>query len=373
MTRPSRLVVLALSLAVASVFTVAASAKTPGVSHGLPRLHALAPTPLPAGSFAEVDSVAVFAHGRRALAQVGAFEDVGERPMLVGLDLTTSPATVLGRNTKLRPFDMDPLVVSGNAIAYVATASVVKVLNVRPDRPKVLTTIHVGNPFEIDALGLRPDGRVLYVAAGNLFGHDHVFAVPLNRSGQPGKPVTAFGGSVTGLAFTPHGHHMLASVGSKLRVYDVRHSGRAPQVASFRTGLEAPTTPVVAPNGRTAYVGDSLSGTVVHLDLHTGTVLQRRVGHGHDGVTALAVSPDGSGLVVLEGQRGDHRPSVLVLDRRLRLQQRLTGPCEPTAVAVSAAGTTRGSFYVGDSGGVCHRPPKLFPFSPGTTPARVAR
>jgi DNA-binding beta-propeller fold protein YncE len=318
---------------------------------------------LPAGSFAEVDSLAVYANGRRALAQVGAFEDVGERPMLVDLDLTTSPATVLGRNTKVRPLDLDPMVIRGNATAYVATESVVKVMNVRPDRPTVLATVHVGNPFEIDALALRPDGRVLYVAAGNFLGHDHVYAVPLNRRGRPGKPVLVLTGSVSGLAFTPNGHHLVASMGSRLRVFDVRHADRAPRVASFKSGVEAPLTPVVAPDGRTAYVGDDLSGTVAHVDLSTGAVLQRRVGNSHDSITAIGLSPRGSRLVVLEGERGTHRPSVLVLDETLKPKQRLTGPCDPTAVAVSTAGPTRGSFYVGDSGGVCHRPPKLFPFS----------
>jgi hypothetical protein len=364
MTRLSRAVALVLSLAVASAFTATASARTAGASTARSDVHALAPTPLPAGSFSEVDSVAVYDHGRRALAQVGAFEDVGEHPMLADLDLTTSPATVLGRNTKVRPFDLDPLVVSGNAIAYVATASVVRVMNVRPDRPKALATIHLGNPFEIDALALRPDGRVLYVAAGGPFGHDRVLAVPLNRRGRPGKPVPVFTGAVSGLAFPPHGHHMVASVGSRLRVYDVRHRDRAPLVSSIKSGVEAPLPAILSPDGRTAYVGDILSGTVAHVDLHTGTVLQRRVGTSHDSIAALALSPRGTRLVVLEGQRGDHRPSVLVLNRRLQVQQRLTGPCDPTALAGSAAGPTRGSFYVGDSGGECHRPPMLFPYSP---------
>jgi DNA-binding beta-propeller fold protein YncE len=356
-TRSTR--VLGFALAVAALAATSGGAESSAAPARGPALHAIASTPLPSGHGA-VDSLAVSPDGRRALALVGD-PDQGDRQALVSLDLTTSPASILGVNTRVHPAAFDQILMRGNTLAYATQNATLKVIDAVPARPKVVATVHLGKGDEVDAMALRPDGRVLYVARGGVFGHDHVLVFHVGRKGIPRKPVDVFAGEIGGLTFTHSGHRLLVSHGDALRVYDVRRPDRPRLVSSFDPGVLGPGQSVVAPGGHTAFVLGGDSADVAKVDLQTGKVLARKTVAAYDDQGGIALSPDGSRLVMLEGLRADDQRSVFVLDRRLHLLQRLTGPCYPNAVTVSTGGPTLGDFYVGDTG-ICGRPAQVTPF-----------
>ncbi|MGA8247276.1 MAG: hypothetical protein WB797_10255 [Nocardioides sp.] len=183
----------------------------------------------------------------------------------------------------------------------------------------------------------------------------------MGSNGIPRRPVDVPTGEIGGLTFTPSGNRLLVSHGDALQVYDVRHPDRPRRISSFDPGVIGPGQVIVAPGGRTAFVLGGDSADVAKLDLRKGRVLARRTVAAFDGQGGIALSPDGSRLVMLEGLRGSDQRSVFVLDRRLHLLQRLTGPCYPNAVTVSLGGPTLGTFYVGDTG-ICGRRARLTPY-----------
>ncbi len=143
--------------------------------------------------------------------------------------------------------------------------------------------------------------------------------------------------------------------------YDVRHPARPRRLWSISPGLLGPGASVVAPGGRTAYVRGAVSTAVAMIDLRHHRVLARRGSSAFDEEAGLALSPDGSRLVLLRALADSDEKSVYVFDRHLHLLQTVTGPCFPQAVAVSGQGPTRGRFYVGDDG-ICGRSARVTPY-----------
>ena len=154
--------------------------------------------------------------------------------------------------------------------------------------------------------------------------------------------------------------------------YDVRHPARPRRLWSINPGLLGPGASVVAPGGRTAYVRGAVSTAVAMIDLRHHRVLARRgAPSAFDEEAGLALSPDGSRLVLLRAPGDSDQGACTSSTRRLHLPQKVTGPCLPQAVAVSVQGPTRGRFYVGDDG-MCGRSARVTPYLPtGRTAAQT--
>jgi DNA-binding beta-propeller fold protein YncE len=214
------------------------------------------------------------------------------------------------------------------------------------------------------SVAVTPDGNSLYVA--NRGGTISQYDVGADGQLSPKSPATITAGPTpSGLAVSPDGRSVyVANLGTEaqntalLYQFDVGAGGTlAPKKPPTVPAGDGPTSVVVSPDGKSAYVTNSADDTVSQYDVGSGGALSPKavaeVGAG-DAPSQLAVTPDGdSAYVANSGDPASGGGSVsqynVGADGSLSPKQANTVPAgsNPADVAVSPDGA---SVYVTDSG-----------------------
>jgi DNA-binding beta-propeller fold protein YncE len=295
--------------------------------------------------------VAVTADGTRAVVLQG---DVYGSAGLLTLDLTTSPATVLDTDTTVKGDTNSFLVVKGNRYAYTTLKNTITVSDFKTGRIKVVKKIRLGTGDGVYALAISPNGKWLYAAHGVVYGEARLEIFKIGHNGVPEKASQLKHQPISGLAVTPDNRHLLLTDSDHhaLHVYDLSHDPAHPRKLgeSIKLKQAEPTEMAVAADGRYVYVFNAGAVGVAKVDLKTQRMVARRTLATDDFTGDVAVSKDGSQVMVLNGHEGPDDPTVYLLNADLTTARVAMGPCYPTAAASSWSGSTAGRFYLADSG-----------------------
>ena len=197
-----------------------------------------------------------------------------------------------------------------------------------PGRP-----IRVGSyPF---AVAVAPDGSTAYVAS---YGSDTVTPISV-RTWRPGPPVPV-GQAPDALAVTPDSQTVLAVDGDSEAVTPLTttaHDGDGPGGPGLAAGRPvkvgySPTAIAVTASGQTAFVVNTISGTVTPLSVSTGRT-GRPISVGvYSYPTAIDLAPSGELAVVIDGY-GDQ--ITLVNTRTHHAARRINVGSYPVAAVIA--------------------------------------
>lgn len=318
----------------------------------------LPPTALPEGD-AGVKRIAVTSDGRRAVL----LQSFATTSRLINLDITTSPATVLGVNSSVQSDVDSDLEVRGRFV-YSTYDDILQVSTIKNDQPRLLRRITVGTSNDMWDLAITPNGKWLYATSFNItWPADKMYVFRIRPNGIPKKVGVVKRFALGRIEVTPNGKTLVGvdEIHDRVVTYSLRKPGKPKLTGrAFPTGINDADNIAVAPGSRFVYLGGGTETEVAKVDLRRRmTVRTRQLSTDYGG--DIAVTANGSVITTI-GLAQEDETSVVIMNGNLKPVSSWSGVCFPDGVAASWAGPTKGRAYVGDSG-ICSRA-GFYPLAP---------
>lgn len=363
MTR--RRLALATLTALVLVAPLGAASADPGGTAGtdLTRVEgrewtSLPPTALPEGD-PGVKRIAVTSDGTRAVL----LQSYATTSRLVNLDITTSPATVLGVNSSVQADVDSDLEVRGRFV-YSTYDDVLQVSTIKNNQPTLLRRVTVGTSNDMWDLAISPNGKYLYATSFAItWPADKMYVFRIRPNGIPKKVGVVKRFALGRIEITPNGKTLVGidEIHDRVVTYSLRKPAKPKLTGrAFPTGIDDAENLAVAPGSRYVYLAGGTTADVAKVDLkRRRTVHTRQLSTDSGG--DIAVTANGSVVTTLSRSQGDET-GLVIMNGNLRPVSEWSGLCFAQGVAASWAGPTKGRAYVGDSG-ICDRA-GFYPLAP---------
>jgi len=220
-------------------------------------------------------------------------------------------------------------------------------------QPIDLATNTAGKPIDLqwppDAIVITPDGKTAY----SINGFPSLTLTPIDlATNRPGKPIK-LSEPPQAIAMAPDGKAYVAIQASSMTSHGFRtaYDFMSLDLATGRLGKPVrlsggPDAIAITPNGKTAYVTIFSSGTVTPINLSTNKARRpikisgKSLGKRFIGRPfAIAITPDGKTAYVTNGASGTVMPIDVATNRPGR-PIKISGKPGSDAIAISADGTT---------------------------------
>lgn len=313
------------------------------------RWRPLAATPLPPGD-AGVKRIAVTRNGKRAVL----LQSYGATSRMIQLNLTKSPARIMGKNASVRS-NVDSDLEVHQPYAYATNDDVLQVVSLKRKKPRIIRRVTIGNN-EFWDLALTPNGKFLYATAFNItWPANKLIVFRVKKNGVPKRVRTIKRFALGRIEVTTNGKRLIAidEINDRVVTYSLKRPGRPKRAGKvFPTGISDADNIAVAKRSRFAYLSGGTTAEVAKIDLRKRRTVKTRLlstDFGGD----IAVTNGGQVVTTLSNAYVDD-PSVVVMNGKLKSVATFEGLCFPDGVAASWAGPTKGRVYLGDSG-ICQR------------------